>query len=101
MMTTANHGKRRGEAEKNLLAFLVRSKHLGIEQAESLERWAIAEDLSLIQALAARGVLSEEQLAGALASALRLPLMNLDTAPYDDHVTAYLKEDVAARCLMV
>jgi type IV pilus assembly protein PilB len=100
-MATANPSQRRTDADKSLLSFLVRTKKVAAEHAEQVERWAASEDLSIIQALAVRGVLGEDHVASALAAGLRLPLVNLDTAQYDEDVSVYLKDETAARCLMV
>jgi len=97
----ASDCKRRGEADKHLLSFLVRTKRIDVDKAAPVESWATAQDLPIIQALAARGVLSEDEIANAIADGLRLPLLNLATAPFEEQVSAYVKDEMAARCAMV
>ena len=91
--------KRPTIADQHLLSFLVRMKRIENEQAEQLQRWAIADDLGIIQALAAREILGEDEVAAALASGLRLPLLDLDTAAFDEQVSVYVKDEMAARCI--
>jgi len=92
---------RRIDADKHLLAFLIRSKKLDSARAQQIEEWAAAEDLSIIQALAARGILSEEEVASAIAAGLRFPLVKLDGAPFDEQTAVYVKDETAARCVIV
>jgi type IV pilus assembly protein PilB len=100
-MVNKHKAKRRVEADKGLLSFLTRTKRLDSEKAWEFEQWADQEDLSIVQALAARGALGEDEIASLLAVGLRLPSLNLSTAPFDDQVTVYVRDELAARCAMV
>ncbi|MBI2963929.1 MAG: Flp pilus assembly complex ATPase component TadA [Deltaproteobacteria bacterium] len=93
--------KRRAEADQRLLSFLVRAKKLDAAKAQEVERLVDSEDLSAIQAMAARGILSEEEIASAIGVGLRVPLLNLNSVPFDDQVTVLVKGDLAARAAIV
>jgi len=93
--------KRRVEADRRLLAFLVHAKKLDAAKGSEIERLAADEDLSIIQALAARGVLGEDEVAKAIAAGLRIPLLALDSAPFDEQVEAYVKDEMAVKCAVV
>jgi len=87
--------------EQALLSFLVRQKMLDAPVAEETAGLVAAHDVSVIQALCARGIVSEEEIAKAIAVGLRLPLVNLETVPLDSQVSVFVKDEVAARHAMV
>jgi type IV pilus assembly protein PilB len=87
--------------EQALLSFLVRQKKVDAVMADEMGRFAEDNDLSVIQALAARGVISEEEIAEVISVGLRLPLLNLETVPFDNQVSVFVKDEMAARCAMV
>ncbi|MGH7819275.1 MAG: ATPase, T2SS/T4P/T4SS family, partial [Candidatus Binatia bacterium] len=93
--------RQRIEADKALLSFLVRGKRIDTELAKDVEQLAAAEGLSVTQALAARGILGEDEIASAVAVGLKLPLLSLTTVPFDDQVTVLVKQDIAARFVVV
>ncbi len=100
-MSTGAPRRRREQAEKALLAFLVRIKKIEAEAARDIEAEGIEQDLSAIQAVSASGLLDEHEIADVLASGLRLPLVNLDTAEIDEQSASYVKDDTAVRCTML
>jgi len=100
-MQTRRLAKRRAEADQRLLAFLVHAKKLDAALGRQIEALAAEEDLSLIQALAARGILSEDEVATAIASGLRLPMLELGSVAFDDQVAALVKDEMALRCTMI
>lgn len=100
-MGSMGRGGGRAEAERALFSFLVRNEALAAAKAVELEKWAEAEGLSAIQALAARGVLGEGELAARLADGLGIPLLDLETTAFDPRATAFLDDDVAVRCTLV
>jgi type IV pilus assembly protein PilB len=100
-MVATGQSKRRTKPEKSLLAFLVRSGTLDATRAGELLHWAEEKQVSVAQALTAHGLLSEEEMASAIAKGLRLPLLNLDAVAFDDATSAYVKEEIATRCVVV
>ncbi len=100
-MSSTAKARRRTEADKRLLSFLVRTKKLDAARAEEVDRLAQSEDLPAIQAMAARGILSEEEIASAIGVGLRVPLLNLSAVPFDAQVTVLVKSDLAARATLV
>jgi type IV pilus assembly protein PilB len=96
-----SRGKLATEADKNLLAYLVRAKKITAAKAREIEQLRAAECLSTVQALVFRGELTEEEIASALAVGLRLPLVKLDRVAVDEQVTVFVKDEVAARCVIV
>jgi type IV pilus assembly protein PilB len=93
--------KSRVDADKSLLSFLVRAKKLDADVAQEIESLGRREGVSAIPALAARGILSEDETAQAVAHGLRLPLLNLTTAPFDEQATVFVKDETAAQCALV
>ena len=89
------------EADKSLLAYLVNAKKIDATKAREIEHLGEAESLSAIQALVARGALTEEEIASTLAVGLRLPLIKLDRVTFDEQIAAFVKNEVAARCTFV
>ena len=87
--------------DKSLLAHLVRAKKITAVKAREIEHLGAAESLSAIQALVARGDLTEEEISNALAIGLRLPLIKLDRVTFDEQIAAFVKNEVAARCTFV
>src|SRR5437773_10444919 len=100
-MVATGQSKRRTKAEKSLLAFLVRSGTLDAARAGELQHWAEEKQVSVAQALTAHGLLSEEEMARAIAKGLRLPVLNLDALAFDDATPAYVNEEIATRCVVV
>jgi type II secretory ATPase GspE/PulE/Tfp pilus assembly ATPase PilB-like protein/CheY-like chemotaxis protein len=94
-------GRRRIEADRRLVAFLVRAKKLDAAAAHEVERAAASEDRSVVQVLAARGLIGEEDLAAAIATGLRVPLLAIDDALFEDDVLAYVRDDTAVRCALL
>src|SRR5438093_3225970 len=91
-MVATGQSRRWTRAEKSLLSFLVRTGALDAATAGEVQTWAEQKQIPVAQALTTHGLLSDEQLAGAIAKGLRLPLLNLDAVPFDDDISRYVKE---------
>ncbi|MGH7899871.1 MAG: ATPase, T2SS/T4P/T4SS family [Candidatus Binatia bacterium] len=100
-MATKQATTQRTEADKSLLSFLIGARKLDPDKAEEIEVFAADQDLSLTEALAARAILGEDDVAAAVAVGLKLPLLNLTTVAFDDQVTVLIKEDLAERFVVV
>jgi type IV pilus assembly protein PilB len=100
-MVATGQSKRRTRAEKSLLSFLVRCGKLDATTASEVATWAEQKQVTVAQALTTHGLLSDEEMAAALAKGLRLPLLNLEEVAFDDDASAYVKEEIATRYFVV
>ena len=83
--------------QQALLRFLQRQNALTPEDATAAETLCRDEGISVVEAVARRGVLSERQIAELLAPALRLRLVDLASHTVDPVVSRLVKENLVAK----
>ncbi len=89
------------EADKRLLNLLVRSGRIDSTAAATIERSAADERISIIDAIAAIGALTDAEIANTISTELKIPLFDLTALPSREGDAEIIDEDTAQRFALV